>query len=234
MPDTRLRDLQRFYELLSALEQRLGGCRSLATCRGHMNWPQRGMYFFFEPGEQRSDSGSGPRVVRVGTHAVTSGSGTTLWQRLSQHRGTLHSGGGNHRGSIFRLIVGTALSGKDGTAMPIWNDKAADRSMRALELAHEQRVSTVIGAMPFLWLAIDDEPSPQSLRGMIERNAIALLSNHGRPELDPPSAAWLGQFCDRERVRGSGLWNQRHVDEHHDPGFLDIFERLIGLSKAGA
>jgi hypothetical protein len=33
--------------------------------------------------------------------------------------------------------------------------------------------------MPFLWLAIDDEPSAHGLRGHIERNAIALLSNFG-------------------------------------------------------
>jgi len=35
--------------------------------------------------------------------------GTTLWARLSQHRGSAKSGGGNHRCSIFRLLVGRAL-----------------------------------------------------------------------------------------------------------------------------
>jgi hypothetical protein len=48
-------------------------------------------------------------IVRVGTHALETGSQTTLWKRLSQHRGQARSGSGNHRGSIFRLIVGTAL-----------------------------------------------------------------------------------------------------------------------------
>jgi hypothetical protein len=32
--------------------------------------------------------------------------------------------------------------------------------------------------MQLLWLEIDDEPSPASLRGFIERNAIALLSTY--------------------------------------------------------
>lgn len=81
--------------------------------------------------------------------------------------------------------------------------------------------------MPFLWLDIDDEPGPDSLRGVIERNAIALLSNHERPAVDPQSPGWLGHFSDRPLVRGSGLWNQRHVEERHDPMFLGVFKKMI-------
>ncbi len=47
-------------------------------CTGRMRWPQRGVYFFFEDGETRSGSGSRHRVVRVGTHALVSGSRATL------------------------------------------------------------------------------------------------------------------------------------------------------------
>jgi hypothetical protein len=112
-PIARADDLVRFYELLGVLEQKLGGKRTLATCSGWQDWPHRGVYFFFEPGETRSDSGIGPRVVRVGTHALKPQSATTLWKRLSQHRGTARSGGGNHRGSIFRLLVGEALLRRD-------------------------------------------------------------------------------------------------------------------------
>lgn len=88
-------------------------------------------------------------------------------------------------------------------------------------------MSTVIGAMPFLWLAIGDRPGPHSLRGYIERNSIALLSDYGKEPLDPPSPNWLGHDCDRELVRESGLWNQRHVKEGYDETFLDTLERLI-------
>jgi hypothetical protein len=63
-------DHVRFYEILGSLEQALGGKRVLKDCDGRMVWPDRGVYFFFEPGETRSDAGSGPRVVRVGTHAL--------------------------------------------------------------------------------------------------------------------------------------------------------------------
>ena len=226
--EARIHHLKRFYDLLADLEQQLGGARTLSQCDGRMSWPQRGVYFFREPGEDRSNTGSGSRVVRVGTHALKSGSSTKLWTRLSQHRGQARSGGGNHRGSIFRLIVGTALIERDGNEFPTWGKgSSAPREIRQGEVPLEQAVSKVIGAMPFLWLAITDEPGPDSLRGYVERNAIALLSNHCREPLDPPSSNWLGHSCDRDRVRGSGLWNQNHVDEQYDPSFLDTLESLI-------
>ena len=153
-----------------------------------------------ENGECRSSSGSGRRIVRVGTHALKPGSKTNLWTRLSQHRGQENTGGGNHRGSIFRLIVGTALIARDGYQFATWGDgNSASADVRATELGLEREVSTVIGAMPFLWLAVDDDPGAESLRGDIERNAIALLSNFDKQPIDPPSAGWLGHWCDRER-----------------------------------
>lgn len=63
-------DLTRFYALLDALEAGVGGAQRLAVCKRGMNWPERGVYFFFEEGEARTGSGSGRRVVRVGTHAL--------------------------------------------------------------------------------------------------------------------------------------------------------------------
>lgn len=74
-----------------------------------MTWPKHGVYFFMEDGEVRSGSGSLLRIVRVGTHALTASSRTTLWKRLSQHKGERKSGDGNHRESIFRFLVGSTL-----------------------------------------------------------------------------------------------------------------------------
>ena len=76
-------------------------------------------------------------------------------------------------------------------------------------------------------LAVDDEAGPHSHRGVIERNAIALLSNYRKSPTDPPSSGWLGQHCDRDRVRKSGLWNNNHVDEVYDPRFLDSMEQCV-------
>jgi hypothetical protein len=118
----RLDDLRKFYAALSVLEQKLGGARTLGSCSGRMKWPQRGVYFFRELGEERADSGGGPRVVRVGTHALKENGSTILWTRLSQHRGRVSSGSGNHRGSIFRLIVGKSLIAQRGYEFPTWGN----------------------------------------------------------------------------------------------------------------
>ena len=91
---SRLSDLVMFYEMLEALEQRCGGKRLLRDCGGRQNWPQRGVYFFFEKEEKRTQTGGGARVVRVGTHALKDGSRTALWNRLSQHKGVRRTGGG--------------------------------------------------------------------------------------------------------------------------------------------
>jgi hypothetical protein len=227
----RLDDLKRFYDLLEVLEERSGGARLLSECSGRLSWPQRGVYFFMEDKEFRSDSGIGPRIVRVGTQALKPGSRTTLWRRLSQHRGVRRSGGGNHRGSIFRLIVGTALIERDGHTCSTWDDgrSTAPAQIRAGELALEFAVSNAIGAMRFLWVGVDGEPGPRSERGYIERSAIALLSNYQREALDAASSGWLGRTCNRALVRESHLWHNRHVAEDYDPAFLD---RLAALVKA--
>jgi hypothetical protein len=234
MPAERIEHLRSFHSILERLEAALGGSKTLGECFGRLPWPQRGVYFFQELGEHRSDSGTGPRIVRVGTHALASGSGTRLWTRLSQHRGQKQSGGGNHRGSIFRLIVGTALIERGEHASPTWGkDNTAPREVRDQEISLECAVSNVIRAMPFLWLGINDEPGPDSLRGYIERNSIALLSNYAKPPLDPPSSGWLGRACNRERVRKSGLWNSNHVDEAYDSAFLDRLDSLVKDMAAG-
>lgn len=235
---SRAADLTRFYSLLDRLELRIGGKRQLADFQKFRDWPRRGVYFFFESSEYRTGSSHVLRVVRVGTHALGAGSRSTLTQRLRNHRGS-SLGGGNHRGSIFRLLVGQALLAKGGLlTCQSWGDKS-DAAKAAVALgivpqalkvgeAHVEQADTrYIRAMPFLWLDVDDEPGPNSLRNMIERNAIALLSNYERTTCDPASSEWLGQHSNRPLVRSSGMWNQRHVTEVHESAFLDIFEKLV-------
>jgi len=143
---------------------------------------------------------------------------STSLQRLKQHRGHA-SGRGNHRGSIFRLLVGQALL-ETGSRVPSlsWGVEGdagrasakmgiERRVLAAAEEPVEREVSRHIAAMPFLWLAVDE-----------------------RPPLDPPSQRWLGHASARPLVRASGLWNQRHVEERHEPRFLDLFEDLIAKS----
>ena len=235
----RFNDTVRFYELLDRLADRVGGPRLLQDCSARMGWPRRGVYFFFENGESRSGTGAGPRAVRIGTHGLKKGSRSTLWGRLSQHRGSFRSGLGNHRGSVFRLLVGVALANRSRIPLPeSWGVAgSAGEAARRLNVDRsavnddeadiESIVSKYVGQMPFLWLNVNDDPGPGSSRGLIERNAIALLSGHSRPTIDGPSTDWLGQHSDRERVRRSGLWNNNHVDDICDPTFLDEMESRI-------
>lgn len=192
-----------------------------------MSWPRRGIYFFTEAGEVRDQTGEGARIVRVGTHALNYGSRTTLWKRLRQHKGP-RAGGGCHRTSIFRGVVGSALIERDRIICPSWalRRQVSPEDVKTEETV-ERTVSKVIGDMPFLWLAIEDAPGPDSERKYIERNAIALLSNYRRDSFDPPSAAWLGRYCRRGKVRPSGLWNSDHVADNYDPCFLDTLASRI-------
>ncbi|WP_410583549.1 hypothetical protein [Amycolatopsis sp. lyj-108] len=214
-------DLAEFYTLLG----KLGPPRLLSEATGRDDWPSHGVYFFFEDGELRTDGT--PRVVRVGTHGLGSSGRTKLWQRLAQHRGTL-KGSGNHRASIFRRHVGTALIKRDrgsGDLLAAWTSKRRLPEWAAAEAEIERQVSEHIGRMPFLCLAVPTDSDGTSLRGDIERNSIALLSNR-RDAPDRPSAGWLGHHAVHEKVRESGLWNVNHIDEDYQPEFLASFRAL--------
>lgn len=221
----RENDLDRLYDLLTELEDRVDGKQRLGDCTGYMDWPERGVYFVFSRDERRDNNQH--RLTRVGTHAVSTGSGTSLWNRLRTHRGAnsgTYGGGGNHRGSVFRKRVGESLLERHGLhdEYPHWGEgSSADRDRRLSEHDHEQRVSDYIRDLPFLWIDVDDEPGPDSDRAYIERNAIALVSNFEKDALDRRDDDWLGKESLRHEIQGSGLWNINHVAEDYDPAFLD-------------
>jgi len=221
---TRTKDVDRFYSLITELEERVGGKQKLGECTGYMDWPDRGVYFFFAPDEYRDEQ---QRLTRVGTHAVYSGSSTSLWDRLRTHRGAkrgTYEGGGNHRGSVFRKRVGEAIIERDGLheEYPEWGvGSSTGREQRLTELEMERHVSDYIRDLPFLWVNVDDEPGPGSDRAYLEQNTIALLSNYERDSVDPRKD-WLGRYSWSTKIRESGLWNVDHVDEEYDPEFLDI------------
>jgi hypothetical protein len=223
----RRADTDEFYWLLDDLARRVGGKRYLRDSNGHSGWPRQGVYFFYEDGETRADGG--PRVVRVGTHALTAMGKATLWGRLRQHRGRLagrNPGGGNHRASVFRRHVGAALilrSKSPDELLNSWLDRDQPRDKRDSQEAQiEVQVSRYIGAMPFLWLAVPGWAD----RGYIERNSIALLSRC-TGGLDQPSDSWLGRSAWPPQIRDSGLWNVNHVNDQYEPGFLQRLSQLV-------
>lgn len=227
--------LERFYALLARLADVPGQGGPLREIVAHASLPKRGVYFFSESGEFRTGKRSVRRVVRIGTHALSTGSKSTLRGRLKQHLGT-RAGGGNHRGSIFRLHVGAALLARDGTPLPTWGVGSSappalttSEAARAAEAACEKRVSEYIGGMFVFWVDVPDEAGPQSDRAFIERNAIALLSHRFAP-MDSASTSWLGRFSPRQEIRNSALWNLNYVADVCDPSFLDKLESFVRLT----
>ena len=162
---------------------------------------------------------------------------TTLWGRLSQHRGPIggrNPGGGNHRGSIFRLHVGAALIDRDDMPAGLqqsWLSTQRDPAWAQEEEDIERTVSLYIGRMPFVWLGIPTKPDGTNDRDYIERNAIGLLSvvTGG---CEHPSKDWLGLRARNPKIAASGLWNVNHVDEGYDPTFLDHLSQFIDRMPA--
>ena len=219
-------DLDHFYAALRCLAAQPHQGLQLGECNGRMSWPDRGVYFFVEPGEFRQGAEE-LRVVRVGTHAVSIGSRSTLWGRLRAHRGA-SDGSGNHRGSVFRRHIGVALlEHGDHRKVTTWGvGSSAPRPVRIREAALELAVTAYLAKTRVFWVDVPDAPGRDSMRSFIERNAIALLSNMLNP-LDQPSKEWLGRWSDREEIRKSGLWNVDFVRNVHDPGFLRVLDGCI-------
>jgi hypothetical protein len=226
----RQADTDQFYSLLAELGRREEGPRRLRDCISTGPWPRHGVYFFYEDGEDRADGSR--RVVRVGTHALTATSQTTMWGRLRQHRGRLggrNPGGGNHRASIFRAHVGTALirSGDwPNGLLQAWVSSTQPPEWAKLEDQVERQVSHHIRAMPLLWLPVPNHSNGASDRGYIEKNSIALLSCRAGGT-DRPGSRWLGHHANNEKVRQSGLWNSNHVDDQYNPDYLTVLADYV-------
>lgn len=224
-------DLEIFYELLSGLEQGVGGMRVLSECTGELEWPERGVYFLFDRDERRANMLNHVRVVRVGTHMVSAGSRATLWNRIRTHRG-YEDGTGNHRGSVFRRHVGEAMMHRDPGEFKCatWGEgQSASRHLTSEEVPLERKVSEYIGRMSVLWVAVPDQPSPKSDRAYLEKNALGLLAKAGRA-VDPPSVEWLGNHSMAQEIMSSGLWNVDHVHHRYDRRFLDTLSAYVELA----
>ena len=229
-------DIARLNHYIKRLWKNQNGGRAIAEASGRMSWPARGVYLVLDADDLVSRFAM-PRIARVGTHAVSTGSQTSMWNRLSTHRGTL-AGGGSHRSSIFRLHVGRAWT----RAVPsdLWpsswaEGQTASRDIRLGEAELEAQVSRLIGAMRVLWLDVDDEPGAASERAYIERNLIGLLSRAGLL-WGGDWHGWLGRHAADWRIATSGLWNLNHVYSKPDADFMERFAEAvahtIGIPRA--
>ncbi len=223
--------LPRFDRIMRRLARAQAGGRLLSQANGRQPWPNRGIYFVTETvGPAGRDW-----VTRVGTHAVSAGSRTTLWDRVSTHRGAEH-GGGSHRSSIFRSHVGRALTRRGDALAPItWGQgQSAPAEVRAGEVNLERRVSDAIGQMRLLWLDVPDAAGPRSDRAYLERNIIGLISRANLVALRAaPNVTWLGHSSTDWRIAASGLWNLDHLFYRPDPRFLDVLETYVNIATKG-
>ncbi|WP_435181267.1 hypothetical protein [Halorussus sp. AFM4] len=231
--DSRPDPVQRLYATLADVNDAVDGPRYLRNATGSLDWPDRGVYFFFS---SDSDLESAPardwHLTRVGTVGVSEGSSNTLWNRLRQHRGNFrgkYAGGGNHRGSIFRLHVGRALIERDNLhddyhhwGTPLRDLDVETTTIREQEHPLEQRVSDYIRDLPFLWVNIPDEPGPESDRATVEKNAIATLSHFRRTNPDLYKDGWLGHESPKPEIYKTGLWNINHVEALYSQHVVDL------------
>jgi hypothetical protein len=189
------------------------------------------VYIFIDRAE-RNFLGQRGRIVRIGTHGVSEGSKSTLRTRLRTHAG-LRDGTGNHRASIFRLHVGRAILEVDDAveAVPTWGEgQDAPSNVRAGEVATEQLVSEYLKKLEVLVLNVDDTPSKNSLRGIIERQLIALCTE-SLITIDRSSKGWLGLMSPMRLIAQSGLWNLRDVGRSYDPSGKGSVKQLLSSGR---
>jgi hypothetical protein len=133
-------NIRTFYSLLAGLRSARGQFLKLSELHSH-HVPKKGIYFFFDPDECSRLTGLLPRLVRIGTHAVSAASKATLWQRLRTHRGS-GTTMGNHRSSVFRLHAGAALLAGKACELSTWGKRQnASQDVRQIEAALEKEVT---------------------------------------------------------------------------------------------
>ncbi|MES5481543.1 hypothetical protein QMZ05_02220 [Bradyrhizobium sp. INPA03-11B] len=222
-----------FYGLLERLSGSLGRRTLPEIVAGGL--PPKGVYFFFDPAEPTSFSKKLPRLVRIGTHAVSLGSKATLRNRLRTHFGT-REGGGNHRASVFRLHVGQSLIARHGRQdeFPDWGKgQSAVKSITEREERMEREVSAYLSRLLVLYIPIEDNAGKSSMRAVMEHHLIALMTED-RAFLEKTSEDWLGRWSSRPEIATSGLWNVRSVGERADLKIVEMLGRLMDKSVPAA
>jgi hypothetical protein len=115
------------------------------------------------------------------------------------------------------------VKGAPGEAAAAFGLSRAD--IAQVEGPIEQAVSRYVAGLRVVCIPVNDAPGPESTRGLIERGAIAMLSQAMREGLVPVGASWLGRKSNRPAVVASGLWNQNHVGDDWSPEYLAELER---------
>lgn len=222
----RIRDLKELYLWIDEKRKtnEVFRFRNLAS----QQVPRRGVYVFLDPREPNFLQ-LHPRIVRIGTHGVSRGSMATLRGRLRNHLGP-GTEIGNHRGSVFRLHLGRAMLEEGGgrSRLPSWGEgQDAAPDIKAAEVDLELAVTRYLQQLEVAFIAIDDEPTKDSLRAKVEAQLIALCSE-GLLTIDYPAADWLGLRSPVAQIKQSGLWNVRGVGGRYEPASAGAVGSILG------
>jgi hypothetical protein len=206
---SRLDDLKRFYELVAALGP---PAPAAAFMSGR---PRDGIYLFFEAGETRTDSGDGPRVVRVEAR------GWSLLERAGHRFG---SGPKLATERSLEAMVTDALHENGVPICVMWAPTVRPVPAQPKVTARRRHLM----GMDVIRFDVRDGLRRGLRRAALASNIVGLLSNFDRPPLDAASKAWLGRCSARLGFRWAkltfprcGLWNEIGVKETYDPAFLD-------------
>jgi hypothetical protein len=221
----------KLYDTLARKIQR-GEMVQLTDVLKQNTLPEKGVYIFCDPTQESKLRSGAPRIVRIGTHAVSTGSKSTLRSRLRTHLGSA-TGGGSHRSSIFRLHVGQSLIAKNSLKekYPHWGvGSTASSEIRISEQELEQEVSAYIGKLLVTIIPLMDESGPNSARAHVERALVALFTEN-MDFLEESTASWLGRLSTRPQLQKSGIWNVQHVGAAFDERSFKLALSLLERSQ---
>lgn len=156
--------------------------------------PMNGIYVMLD---KRSDP---VRIVRVGTHEVTSPNG--LLSRVFNHMVS------SKNRSILRKHIGSALLADNPKKLAKWLVKK-EKGDAATELAVTKYMEEHIevGFLPVNDLKVLEDAE----KYLISVVALATVTD---PELIAARSDWLGNRCDEATVAEYGVWNDDHVKWH--------------------
>lgn len=186
--------------------------------------PRNGIEIFFEKGEKCHGV---DRIVRIGTHLALNG----LSKRLLQHFES------NKNNSVFRQNIGNCFLNFYGNSyLVVWEKqmnpkKVKEKYGHLIEKNFEDYLEKIITEymkekLSFCVIRIDDRIERLKLKSK-------LISTISLCEECKPSKTWFGLYSPKEKIIGSGLWqeNDLYKEPISDDDFNLILEKIKNIKN---
>ncbi|WP_423798203.1 hypothetical protein [Neobacillus sp. SAB-20_R2A] len=183
--------------------------------------PQNGIYILFEKGEQAH---GGDRIVRIGTHTGKNKLGSRLKEHFTNE---------NKDRSIFRKNIGRALlNRKSDDYLKIWeldliSSENKQKYGHLINKNYQQKIEHEVTKTiqnNFSFVVIEEGDKDKRL--YLEAKLISDVSNCTECR---SSKRWLGNYSIKEKIRGSGLWQEQGVYKtgFTESEFANFIERYL-------